>query len=80
LSQGSNGKYMHAVNVSISSYPNTDTNVLPLEGTNRNVICATCHMAHGTIVIGTSTKKDGTTSTVLKRAANASACEECHKK
>jgi predicted CXXCH cytochrome family protein len=77
---GNSGLYMHAVNVSVSSYPNTGTNTLPLEGTSRNVVCATCHYAHGTTVNGTSPKKDGTTSTVLKRVDNMTACEDCHRK
>ncbi|HWJ02513.1 MAG TPA: cytochrome C, partial [Verrucomicrobiae bacterium] len=77
---GSSGLYMHAVNVSVASYPNTDTNTLPLEGSARNIVCSTCHFAHGTTVNGTSTKKDGTSSTVLKRLDNMTACEDCHRK
>lgn len=83
LSTGANGNsglFMHAVNVSVTSYPNTDTNSLPLEGSSRNIVCATCHYAHGTTVNGISTKKDGSTSTVLKRTDNMTACEDCHKK
>ncbi|ADG83696.1 fibronectin type III domain-containing protein [Thermincola potens] len=83
LSLSSLHKYMHPVNIDAQYVTDSGHRVpvpdyLPLE--NGKIICQTCHFSHGTLNTGEHVRRDGYSSTVLKRFDEAVGCEDCHDK
>lgn len=83
LSFASLYKYMHPVNIDAQYVTGSGYQVpvpanLPYE--NGKIICQTCHYTHGTVCTGTHIRRDGFTSTVLKRFNETTGCEDCHDK
>jgi len=83
------GKFQHSVGTSLSWNGQTAdgainlTTTLPLEGSQGNIMCITCHLPHGTVAVGTETESISGNlppGTRLKRTDNRSMCEDCHKK
>ncbi len=82
LSTSSLFKYMHPVNIDAQYVTDTghavDVPNLPLE--KGKIICQTCHFTRGTLSTGTHVRRDGYSSTVLKRFNETTGCEDCHDK
>lgn len=83
--------YMHPVGIAPSSYVRGPlTTTLVLEGSdpnhnNNNMMCATCHNAHGSNSLTEETKagdNDGSNNEVnhLLKRDNRAVCQDCHKK
>lgn len=79
LSPGAAGKYMHPVNTEMVFDGEYFTTTLPMEtgsGVNQ-VVCLTCHFAHGSSKSGISKR---TNSTALIRLNDQGVCQDCHKR
>ncbi|MFZ5640792.1 MAG: cytochrome c3 family protein [Bacillota bacterium] len=91
--RGTQPVYRHAMDVPLTNYFYTNgtlTTSLPLESgdpayASPQLVCVSCHYAHGTVVTGTNPTYEGAAggtdnSTMLKRLPNMQVCEDCHKK
>lgn len=83
ITESSLDKTMHAVNVN-KSYagltPPTTVNGVQIPYENNQIICLTCHRAHGTAVTGETPVRNAQQSTALKRVEAMFVCETCHDK